>query len=53
LTGGFVIALLTGIQWWREKTFSWRVNKWILLAFLFAAFFMAWREQYHKAGELV
>jgi hypothetical protein len=51
LTGGIIMALLTGVQWWQEKTFPWSVNKWILILFLFAAFFMAWREQYRKAKD--
>jgi len=45
VTGGIVTALFIAVQSYRGKPFSWRVSRWIFLAFLVAALFLAWRAQ--------
>jgi hypothetical protein len=49
VTGGTITAILAVIQYYREKSISWHLTKWVLLFFVLAAFFLAWREERHKA----
>jgi hypothetical protein len=53
MTGGMVTALLTAVQYWREKPFSWRFQKWVIVIFIAVACFLAWREEYDRAQRLV
>ena len=46
VTGGIVIALVTVVERYREKPFSWKVFAWFLTAFLFVAFYLTWHDAY-------
>lgn len=52
VTGGMITAMFAVVQAYREKSFSWSVNKRILLGFLVLALFLAWREQRRRADHL-
>jgi len=49
MTGGLVTACLAVLQYWWQKTFSWRFHKWVIVVFLAYACFLAWREEYDRA----
>ena len=52
VTGGIVTALLTGVQSFIERSFSWGVSKWIFGAFLLIALFQSWRRKKDLADSL-
>jgi len=49
VTGGLVTAIITVIQYRRQKTISWNIARRILFAFVLIASFLAWREQHDRA----
>jgi cell division protein FtsB len=46
VTGGVLTAVITAIERWRGKPFSWRFFAWFLGIFLLVAFFLAWRDEH-------
>jgi|SRR6267142_543255 len=53
VTGGIVTAGLTALQLWRGKPFSWRFQKWVIVMFIAIACFLAWRDEYERAQQLL
>jgi hypothetical protein len=53
MTGGVITAALTAFQYWREKPFSWRFHKWVIGMFMAVACFLAWRDEYERAQQLL
>jgi hypothetical protein len=52
VTGGFVTAFLTFLQYKKQKSISWTFARRVFAVFLFVAFFLAWRDQYEAVGRL-
>jgi len=48
MTGGFITAILSGIQYRREQSIPWKMARRIMAGFLLVAFFLAWRDQHEK-----
>src|SRR5579863_9726932 len=49
VTGGIVTALLTTLQYKKQKSIPWTLARRVFAGFLFIAFFLAWRDQYERA----
>ena len=49
LTGGLVIAALGAFERKKGKPLSWKAFRWIAIAALFAAFYMAWHDEHESA----
>jgi len=50
VTGGIITAILTAIQYKKQRSIPWTAARRIMAAFLFVAFFLAWRDQYERAN---
>jgi hypothetical protein len=53
VTGGGVTACLVVLQYWLQKTISWRIYKWVIVLFMAYACFLAWRDEYDRAQSLL
>jgi len=52
VTGGVVTALLTALQYKKQKSIPWTLARRVFAVFLFVAFFLAWRAQYESVQTL-